>query len=458
MNTSGGVKTLLVIDDDKVLCDAVREHFSSRKIEVLSAHSGREALAICPKRRVEVVLLDQKLPDVEGHTLCPSILQHNDQAKIIFISAYPSFESAVKAIRLGAYDYLSKPFELEELNLAVENAFRTLSLEKVEQLQNYKIERESEESVLIGSGGGLAEAMKLVDLAASVESPVLITGETGTGKNLVAAAIHYKSSARRAAFIAINCASLPEHLVEAELFGYEKGAFTSAVSSKKGIFEMADGGTLFLDEIGEIPIHLQSKLLTALEDKKIRRIGSESIRPVEVRIIASTSVPLESVLGSSFRKDLYYRLNVIRIHLPPLRERRQDIPELCSYLLKKRAGGAEIRLPDSEIAKLQEYEWPGNVRELKNVLERASILQRGSILRPSELLLTAGNNADTPLLSAFPEGKLTTLMEMEKAYIKYALDNLGHNQTQTARSLGISLSTLKRKIKEYGLKWSRSSK
>jgi DNA-binding NtrC family response regulator len=471
-------KTLLIIDDDKVLCDVVRDHFASRSVEVLVAHSGAEAHTIYQKRKVDVTLLDQKLPDVEGYTLCPSILQHNEQAKIIFITAHPSFESAVKAIRSGAYDYLSKPFDLEELNLAVEKAFRTIKLENIEQLQNYRIDRKSEQTVLIGGNGALAETMRLVDLAASVDSPVLITGETGTGKNLVAEAIHYKSPAHSAAFISVNCASLPENLIEAELFGYEKGAFTSAVTARKGIFEMAEGGTLLLDEIGEIPLHLQSKLLSVLEEKKIRRLGGESINPVEVRIIASTSIPLETALGNSFRKDLYYRLNVIRIHIPPLRERRDDIPELCTYLLKKIAGGHEVNLPDSETEKMKEYDWPGNVRELRNILERAFILHKGSVLQPSELLSTAVANSKpfgpafrgirpepfdstvrpepveggtVPLRTGSVEA-LIPLMEMEKKYIKHALDNLSHNYTQTAKSLGISLSTLKRKIKEYGLK------
>lgn len=444
-------KVLLVIDDDKIFCDAVKDYFSAKTVEVLLAHSGEEGLAICSQKRVDVLLLDQKLPDAEGYTLCPSILKRNDQTKIIFITAHPSFESAVKAIRSGAYDYLSKPFELEELNLAVENAFRTISLERFEQLQDYRVDRESEETVIVGSNGGLAETMRLVEMAASVDSPVLITGETGAGKNVVAKAIHYKGPARKAAFISINCASLPENLMEAELFGYEKGAFTSAVTARKGIFEMAEGGTLFLDEIGEIPLHLQSKLLSVLEEKMVRRLGSESIKPVEVRVIASTSVPLENVIGTSFRKDLYYRLNVIRIHVPPLRERRQDIPELCGYLLKKIAGGAETELLDSEIQKLKEYDWPGNVRELRNVLERAFILQKGPSIHPSELLVTGNNAPACDPRRSLTEESLKTLTEVEKSHIKHSLDKLSHNYTQTAKSLGISLSTLKRKVKEYGL-------
>ena len=452
MSGSGVVRTLLVIDDDRTLCAAVKDYFTSSAVQVLAAHSGAAGLAICSERKVDVVMLDQKLPDGEGHTICPALLKTNEECKIIFITAHPSFANAMKAIQCGACEYLSKPFELEEMRLAVEKAFRTLRLEKVEQVQNYKTDREGETKLLIGSRGGLADAMRMVDLAAAVDSPVLITGETGTGKNLVAETIHFKGPDPRAAFIAINCAGLPENLMEAELFGYEKGAYTGAVASRKGIFEMAEGGTLLLDEIGEIPLHLQSKLLSAVEEKKIRRLGSESIRPVDVRIIASTSVVLENVLGTSFRKDLYYRLNVIRIHLPPLRERRQDIPELCAHLLKKIAGGTEARLPAGEIEKLQAYAWPGNVRELRNVLERAFILQKDRpVLSPSELLLPADGPASPCPQIPCAENKPGTLMELEKNHIQCTLETLSRNYTQTARALGISLTTLKRKIKEYQL-------
>lgn len=453
MNSPKNTKTLLVIDDDKVFCYVARDHFSGNKrMDVLLAHAGTEGLAICRQNRVDVVLLDQKLPDIEGHTLCPSILNENDQTKIIFITAHPSFENAVKAIRSGAYDYLSKPFEMEALELSIEKAFKTIRLEKIENIQRYKNDRESERTVLIGGSGALGRTVEMVDLAASADSPVLITGETGTGKNVVAGAIHYKSAAAREAFISVNCAALPENLIEAELFGYEKGAFTGAVTARKGIFEMAEGGTLFLDEIGEIPLHLQSKLLNVLEDKKIRRIGGNSFKPVDVRIIASTNVPLESVIGTSFRKDLYYRLNVIRIHIPPLRERCEDIPALCGYLLKEITAGGAASLSETEIAKLKTYDWPGNVRELRNILERAFILQQGPALRPSELLATAPAVPECTLQAVPAGGSLSTLMEMEKNHINYVLNSLSHNFTQTARSLGISLSTLKRKVKEYGLK------
>lgn len=445
-------KNLLVIDDDKIYCEAVKDYFSRDSVEVLTAHTAKDGLNLCEQEQVDVVLLDQQLPDAEGYTICPSILKYNERIKIIFATAFPSFDNAIKALKGGAYDYLTKPFELDDLGLTVERAFRTAELEGIEQIQTYRREKEIEEAVLVG-GPGLDETTRLVELAGASESPVLITGETGTGKTLAAQAVHYRSKFASFPFISINCAALPENLIEAELFGYDKGAFTGAVSAKKGIFEMAEGGTLFLDEIGEMPLHLQAKLLTTIEEKTLKRLGGESFRRVNVRIIAATGVDLEKSVGQTFRKDLYYRLSVIRIHLPPLRERRPDIPQLCTTLLK-RMGYRNIVLSEAEQQKLMRYDWPGNVRELKNILERAMILQHGTELRPSLLLEAASVTVSAPsscTIAASAEG-LATLEEMEKCYIQQALQKLSGNLTQTAKALGISLSTLKRKIKEYNLK------
>ncbi len=449
--THASKKTLLIIDDEKVFCDTVKGYFSGETLDVVTAQSGAQGLEICSQRNVDIVLLDQKLPDGEGHALARPILEQNDQTKIIFITAYPSFESAVKAIRAGAHDYLSKPFDLDELRLTVDNALRTLDLERVEQIQNYTAEKDREETVLIGSSRAISEVKRLIESAANVEASVLITGETGTGKNLVAKAIHYKSPDSHAAFISINCAALPENLIEAELFGHEKGAFTGAVTARKGLFEMAEGGTLLLDEIGEMPVHLQSKLLSAIEDKTVRRLGGTTAKRVNVRILSATSASLEQALGKSFRNDLYYRLSVVRIHLPPLRERKDDIPALCFSLLKRIAGSRDVTLPDSEIAKLMEYDWPGNVRELQNILERAVFIQKGSVLQPSLLLEKLPNGGRAVEAPDAVEG-IRTLRESEKLLISTALGQLSGNITRTARALGISLSTLKRKIREYSLK------
>lgn len=455
MSSENAVRTILIIDDDKLFCDAVSDFLNDR-MKVLVANTGNEGLAVCAGTRVDLVLLDQNLPDVEGHTLCPAILNYNDQTKIIFITAHPSFETAVTAIRAGAHDYLSKPFELEALTHSIGKALQTIALENVAQIEKYRSSKESENVLLVGDSMEMSGIKQLIGLAASSSAPVLITGETGTGKNVAAKAIHYNSKAREKAFISVNCAALPENLIEAELFGYEKGAFTGALTSRRGLFEMAEGGTLFLDEIGDMPMHLQTKLLSAIEDKKIRRLGGETIRPVDIRIIAATSADIENSLGKTFRNDLYYRLSVIRIHIPPLRERPADLPAICVHLLQKITHSPNARLSPEEERRLMRYNWPGNVRELGNILERAVLVQKGADIKPSELIRKAGEQ--TPNHNACPgpglmdKDNIITLAKIEQTHIRAVLDRLSGNYAQTARHLGISLSTLKRKLKEYGLK------
>lgn len=451
-------RTLIIVDDDESLCESLTDYLTRDVLTVLSAHTGDDALKLCSERTVDVVLLDQRLPDASGHDLCSSFLRFNEQTKIIFMTAYPSFDNALKAIKEGAYDYLQKPFDIKELKLTIERALRTLELERVEQLQQYRENRESNEVSLIGDSPAFREVAALVGLSASSDAPVLITGETGTGKNVVAKAMHYRSASPRKSFVSLNCAALPENLIEAELFGHEKGAFTGATAAKRGVFEMAEGGTIFLDEIGELLPHLQSKLLSVLDEKKIKRIGSETSRSVDVRVIAATNIDLpRAIREKRFREDLYYRLSVIRIHVPPLRERKEDLPGLCAHLIEKLAGGDHITLPESEIAALMKYDWPGNVRELRNIIERALILRTGAVINPSLLIVCdpSGSASFPTLQSTTPrhsgEEDLTTLREVEKRYISSALDRLSRNYSKTSRTLGISLSTLKRKIQEYGI-------
>jgi DNA-binding NtrC family response regulator len=449
-------RSILIIDDDENLCSYLTDYFSSEKLDVLTANSGKQALDICSRGRIDVVLLDQRLPDALGHDLCVPILNFNDQTKIIFITAYPSFENALKAIKSGAYDYLSKPFELEEISLVIARAIRTLDLEGVVQLQGYKDSKECETAVLVGNSDAFADIKKLVDMSASSDAAVLITGETGTGKNVVARSIHYNSPVRRKSFVSLNCAALPENLIEAELFGYEKGAFTGATETRKGVFEVAEGGTIFLDEIGEMPTHLQVKLLSVLDDKMVKRLGGRSARSVDVRIIAATNLDLRKAIEEKrFREDLYYRLSVLRIHLPPLRDRREDIPGLCRHLIMSLNNGREITIPEAEIALLREYDWPGNVRELKNVVERAIILHKGNIIRPSELLGDSHRRKPgvgyASTAASDESGEIESLEEVEIEHIKFALKRLSGNYSRTARALGVSLSTLKRKIKDFGI-------
>ena len=441
----------MVIDDDRLFCDAVRKALEDLEVHVLTAHTGTEGLRLCAGAPADVVLLDQKLPDANGIDFCGPILDCHDSAKIIFITAYPSFENAVQAIKVGAHDYLSKPFEMGELRLAVKKALRCLDLERLEQVQRYQRKLECQRIALIGTNGGLQEVRRLVDLAAANRAPVLITGETGTGKTLVAKAIHYSANPADRSFIAVNCAAIPESLMEAELFGHEKGAFTGAVASTKGLFEMAADGTLFLDEIGEIPLHLQSKLLGVLDDGKIRRLGGQTLKPVDVRIIAATNVDMAAAVSQRrFREDLYYRLSVVHIHVPPLREHLEDLPDLCRFFIGQICGDRDILLSQEQIAAMQAYAWPGNVRELRNIIERAILVRSGPQIEPSRLL----GQTITPRTANPFQPTLTAIQPLhvvEQNCIRQALGHFNQNHTHTARALGISRSTLIRKIKQYGL-------
>ncbi|MFZ2632658.1 MAG: sigma-54 dependent transcriptional regulator [Desulfosalsimonadaceae bacterium] len=454
---------LLIIDDDKTLCESINYHFSKMGWAVHVAHRGDDAIRICSNKKIDVVLLDQRLHDEKGVNLCAPILSHNDQTKIIFITAYPNFDNAVEAIRMGAYDYLAKPFKLEILELAVSKAIKALNLEKVNQVQQYNKKKECRETHLIGSHKGLKNIQTLIDLAASSDAPVLVTGETGTGKSLIAHNIHCKGPKKDESFISANCAAFPENLIEAELFGHEKGAFTGATNAKKGIFEMAEGGTLFLDEIGEIPVHLQSKFLGVMDDNRIRRIGGENLRHVDVRIIAATNIDLEeAVTRKQFRKDLYYRLGVIRIHIPPLRERIEDISDLCDFFLQQLDASGNIELAPGEPEKLMSYDWPGNIRELRNVLERSFILRKGNRIEPSQLLAggclstSASRNADDAfsckkMIAGLEAEEISSLETVEKLYIQYVLTQKNRNFSATAKCLNISRSTLLRKLKSYNI-------
>ncbi|MRR15150.1 MAG: sigma-54-dependent Fis family transcriptional regulator [Deltaproteobacteria bacterium] len=445
-------RKILIIDDNDIFCESVSDLLSDGNTDVLTANTGKDGLRICAETKVDIVILDQKLPDAEGISLCPSILKQNTETKIIFVTAYPSFNNAREAIKVGAHDYLSKPFEMAELELTIKQAFRTQELEKTEQIQNYQNTRDTEEFELIAGRGVFDEINRMIDLAAGSDAPVLITGETGTGKNIVARAIHLKSALPAKLFLTANCAAFPENLIEAELFGSEKGAFTGSSASRKGIFELAEGGTLVLDEIGSMPIHLQSKLLGVLEEKKVRRIGSETVKPINVRIIAAANNDLEkAVQEKTFRSDLYYRLSVIRLHIPRLADRKEDIPRLCEYFIRCMSRDPHLGLAESELVKLMEYTWPGNVRELKNVIERSLIVQRNQPLRPSLLLRTGMASPSSFGPTAADEGELLTLAAAEQKYIRQALKKCSGNYSQSAKALGISLSTLKRKVKSYRL-------
>jgi DNA-binding NtrC family response regulator len=386
---------------------------------------------------------------MEGVEVCHKILEINPNTKIIFITAYATVQYAVEAMQAGAFHYLSKPFELDELSITIDMALKNVHLEGKLRVQDYERQKEKQEKKLIGSSEVMKRIREQIELASGSEATVLITGETGVGKNVVATAIH-DLQVKRETFLAINCSAIPENLMEAEYFGHEKGVFTGAETRREGIFELADGGTLVLDEIGEIPLHLQSKLLTALEDKSIRRIGSGRAIPIDVRVIATTNEDLEEAIREKrFRQDLYYRLAVLNIHIPPLREHSEDIPEIADYFVKQLCR-KPTNIPDNHMKKLMRYPWPGNVRELRNVIERAALLLQGDEIKPAELLL---QSSLSPPLAASGRvsmniNEILPLEEMKRRHILSALRACSDNKSLTARSLGISLSTLKRKLKE----------
>ena len=442
--------SVLVVDDDRLLGTAVGDALRREGLALTCVHTAAAARAAVAGTSFEVIVLDQQLPDAKGVDLCPELLAAHEQAKIIFITGFPSYEHAVQALRAGAWDYLGKPFELAELVRSVKRALGTARLERVERLSTLQREPVGEAASL-PEERGLALVHQLVQAAAPSNAPVLITGETGTGKNRVAKAIHQASARHAGPWVALNCAALPEQLIEAELFGWERGAFTGATGAREGLLELAQGGTLLLDEIGEMPAHLQSKLLSVLEDREVRRLGGRSARATDVRIIAATNADIDArVSAGQFRSDLFYRLNVVRLELPPLRERVEDLPIICRDLLARLAKGTNPPpLGPGELARLAAYPWPGNVRELRNVLERALILHR-DVLRPSELLAPAGRVPPARAVARDDDADLT-LEQMERRLMERALWRHRGNVTAAARALGISLSTLKRRMKSLGL-------
>lgn len=458
--------SLLIVDDDRLYAETLRDFFTSCGTEVTLAHTVAVARRLQSQGAYDIVLLDNHLPDGSGLELVPDILRVNDRAKIILVTAFPSFDNAVQALKNGAYDYISKPIDLDELQATVERAVRAANLEAVEQVEQYRNNKEKQATALIGDGTAFRENRELILRAAATNASVLITGETGTGKNVVAKAIHFAGSDANAPFISVNCAALPETLIESELFGVEKGAFTGAIATRKGTFELADGGTLLLDEIGEMPISLQAKLLSALEDRRIKRVGGTTERAVNVRVIAATNAePERAIQEGRFRSDLFYRLSVIRIRIAPLRERRDDIPVLCRHFVEQFAPGRGIEIASEEIERLRNYNFPGNVRELRNIIERSLILQSGKFIRPSKLIefSAAASASSAPAAPSAPSAinalpdpangeKTLPLAEVEKRYILETLKRHENNLTRSAVALDISLSTLKRKLREYGLR------
>jgi DNA-binding NtrC family response regulator len=439
--------TILIIDDDPMIGSTLKELLESAQYRAIVAGTGKAGRQAFQIEHPPIVLMDQELPDATGIEVCREILEMDAAAKIIFITAHASVRYAVEAMQAGAFNYLPKPFSLDELLIAIRLAENSLRLEGKLKVQEYKNKQQRLTTELIGHSEAAERLRGQIQMAAASDAAVLITGETGVGKNLIAREIHQHQN-RREPFLTINCSAIPENLMEAEYFGHEKGAFTGADSRREGIFELANGGTLLLDEIGDIPYHLQSKLLSVLEEKQVRRVGGAHPIQVDVRIIAVTNRDLAAAIRENrFREDLFYRLAVIQIQVPPLKRHTEDIAALTTYFAQAFCG-QEVIIPEAQLERLARYPWPGNVRELRNVIERASLLRQDNTIHPADLL---GNGPAEAIGDAFagvarPEA-ITPLEDIVQDHIQRALAACGGNKSQAAKCLGLSLSTLKRRIK-----------
>ncbi|MBH0190147.1 MAG: sigma-54-dependent Fis family transcriptional regulator, partial [Nitrospira sp.] len=420
--------------------------------QVATAGSGEEALKRLAEEDYAVVLTDLRMKGMQGIELLTQIKRDYADINVILMTAFGSVETAVEAMKHDASDYLTKPVKKDELVRVVERVLRETALRREVNRLRKEVHKEYSFHQILGKSKAIQAVFELIRRVADSPTNVLITGESGTGKELVAKAIHYNSSRKEAPFVPVNCAAIPEQLLESELFGHMRGSFTDAKADKRGLFEEAQKGTLFLDEISELPLMLQAKILRAIQEREIRRVGATKPVSVDVRIIAATNLNLsEEVKNKRFREDLYYRLNVIELKLPPLRERLEDIPLLVAAFLKKcsEAGRKEVKgVSESALAMLMDYPWPGNVRELENVIERAVTLSRGEKISPDDLpQAVQGARGDRRVLDEAAEKSLP-LHEIEKEYIKKILDKTGGNKYQAAHALGIDRKTLYRKLAE----------
>lgn len=442
------MKSVLVIDDDPLIRKTLSSYLSKKGFEALVAEDGEEGLQKYEERIPDLVILDIRLPDVDGLEVLGRIREKNPNASIIIMTAYDDMKTTIEAIKSGAFEYLVKPLDYVELDLTIDKAFQIRSLEdKVSYLLEEK-QKEYTIDNIIGRSVKMREVFKLIGSVANTRTNVLIQGESGTGKELVAKATHYNSPYRGEPFIVINCSAITDTLLESELFGHVKGAFTDAVYETKGKFEIAGKGTLFLDEIGDISANLQSKLLRVIETRDFMKVGGEKILKTEARIIAATNQDLKKLIEiGKLREDLYYRLKVVEIALPPLRDRKEDIPELVAYLLEKinRDLRKNVRKVPPEVMKtMMNLPWEGNVRELENALIRAVILAKGDVILDENLALEIGDK------KLYPK-QLVPLKEVEKDYIQHVLKATKGNKTRTSQILQITRPTLDKKIKEYKL-------
>jgi DNA-binding NtrC family response regulator len=442
---------LMLVDDDPDFRESVARRFMRRGFQVQEATHGEQALQLASLRQFDVVVLDMVMPGMSGIQVLEQLKLTHPECEVILLTGQGTIETAVQAMKLGAYDFLTKPFPLADLEILIEKAYERRQLRKENTQLKEVLSRGQAEPEIVGTSAAMQEVLRLIERAGRTDKAILIQGESGTGKELVAKALHRASTRADKPIVTINCAALPESLLESELFGHEKGAFTGAVATKPGLFEVADGGTLFIDEIGELAGSLQAKLLRVLEDGSMRRVGSVKERRVDVRLLAATNRDMaKEVAEGRFREDLYYRINVMSLQLPPLRERRGDIP-----LLVKRLLGDEWTVESSAMQALEAYRWPGNVRQLFNALQRAQIMSDDKSIRlehlPREVYATLGasTNGSGPLGAAIAD--TDQLTEVQRSHVLEILQRERGNKARTARALGINRRSLYRLLEKYGI-------
>ncbi|HEY7306711.1 MAG TPA: sigma-54 dependent transcriptional regulator [Bryobacteraceae bacterium] len=445
---------ILIVEDEDKLRRVIQLHLESAGFEVDGAPTAEQALPLATV--VDVVITDLRLPGMDGLQLIQQLQARGIQVGVIVITAHGSVEAAVEAMKLGAADFLQKPFSLDHLTTLVDKVLAVQSLRKENQRLRQELDQRYQLDNIIGRSAAMREIFHTIERVAPTRATVLLAGESGVGKDLIARALHQHSPRRNQAFVKINCTALPENLMESELFGYEKGAFTGATTSKPGKFEQADSGTAFLDEIGDVPGNIQVKLLRVLQERQFERLGSNLTRNVDVRVIAATNVDLRAALEEGrFREDLYYRLNVVPISIPPLRDRREDIPFLAMHFVRKiskELGSVAKDISPGAMDRLITHPWPGNVRELENTLERSLVLASGEVLQPADIRLEGPRNIpalssqEAPLL---PEGE--TLEHWEQMMIREALRRSNGNKSQAARMLGLTRNALRYRLSQMGM-------
>ncbi|NOY59321.1 MAG: sigma-54-dependent Fis family transcriptional regulator [Calditrichaeota bacterium] len=437
---------LLIIDDERRMCAVLKAAFENKDMAVTTADSGEAAMAALTVEQFDVVLSDIKMPGMSGLDVLVKVKEKSPETEVLLMTAYADAQTAVEAMKNGAYDYIIKPFEIDDLRHKISNILEKRHLKAENKNLRRQLKNRFSIENIVGHSGAMQHIYQLVEKVATSDATVVVRGESGTGKELVAKAIHHASTRRDEPFIAINCSALPENLLESELFGYEKGAFTGADKRKPGLFEAAENGTIFLDEIGDMTPATQVKILRVLQNREIVHLGGTQTIPIRARIIAATNKNLEkAVRQNTFREDLYYRINVFPIFLPPLRERKEDIPDLITHFLQMQ-NAAPDGIESKAIRILMEYAWPGNVRELENIVERALIMSSGNLITIKDLPPHLRGEAELPLKIENSADDMLTIEEMEKRMIQRALAKAQGNKTHAAKLLGITRRQLYSKM------------